>query len=503
MPTRMTFDVMLGSGTRRASPRSGNDPLRILVLGDFSGRSALVPRPDSPPLIERPVHSIDLDNFDKVLARLGPAARVHTRVTDRPSIEVKFTGLEDFHPDSLYRRLDAFAALRELRSRLQDPATFAQAARELVADGSAPPVSEVTKHTASIEDNSTALTERLLGARPAGHFRAPSGLDAIIRRMIEPHIVPDPTAGAPPYLAAVDATAAEIMRSVLGASSFKQLEASWRALRTLVDRLELDESLVLTLLDVSKEELHSDLLGANRPLEDTALHRRLVEGPEGDAPSVLVADFTFGASVEDIHLLAALGAVGGTLGAPVLAAAAPTLLGIERLARHADPRDWTELTGAPAEAWHALRSSPVARWIGLALPRVLLRSPYGKSADEIDAFEFEEVIDTGEHEALLWSNPAFACALLLGRAFEDNGWQMAPGDVLELDDLPAWVVAGESGRALMPCAEYLLGERAIEQLLARGVMPLVSFRDRNACRLARFQSIAAPARPLAGRWLNE
>jgi len=37
-------------------------------------------------------------------------------------------------------------------------------------------------------------------------------------------------------------------------------------------------------------------------------------------------------------------------------------------------------------------------------------------------------------------------------------------------------------------------------VLARGIMPLLGHRQRNAVRLARFQSLAEPATALAGAW---
>jgi hypothetical protein len=38
---------------------------------------------------------------------------------------------------------------------------------------------------------------------------------------------------------------------------------------------------------------------------------------------------------------------------------------------------------------------------------------------------------------------------------------------------------------------YLI-ERAVDEFIRRGLMPLVSFKNRNAVRLVRFQSIADP-----------
>ena len=52
----------------------------------------------------------------------------------------------------------------------------------------------------------------------------------------------------------------------------------------------------------------------------------------------------------------------------------------------------------------------------------------------------------------------------------------------------------------MPCAEVVLSDRAAEIILDGGLMPVLSLRDQDVVRLARFQSIADPLAPLAGRW---
>lgn len=77
---------------------------------------------------------------------------------------------------------------------------------------------------------------------------------------------------------------------------------------------------------------------------------------------------------------------------------------------------------------------------------------------------------------------------------------MEPGDDQDLVDLPAHVFEQDGERHLQPCAEVLLTERAGEAILARGFMPLLSYKNRNAVRVMRFQSIAQPSSPLAGAW---
>jgi type VI secretion system protein ImpC len=131
---------------------------------------------------------------------------------------------------------------------------------------------------------------------------------------------------------------------------------------------------------------------------------------------------------------------------------------------------------------------------------VLLRLPYGLKTEAVESFAFEEMPGGRDPEAYLWGNPALVCARLIAAAFAENGWDFSPGDVLELDDLPAHVYQEAGERVMQPCAEALLGERAMQAVLVRGIMPLLGHRQRNAVRLARFQSLAEPATALAGAW---
>ena len=147
-----------------------------------------------------------------------------------------------------------------------------------------------------------------------------------------------------------------------------------------------------------------------------------------------------------------------------------------------------------------LRRSPDARWLGLALPRFLLRLPYGHSTSEIESFAFEEMPAAPEHQRYLWGHPAAACACLLGETFSRHGWSMQPGEVNTVEGLPLHVYQAEGESQLKPCAEVLLTEEAATLLLERGFIPLVSIKGTDRVRVLRFQSVAEPLASLRGRW---
>ena len=442
MPGRLEFDVTFGGPGRQ---RDENRPMRLLVLGDFSRK----PATERPPLAGRPTHRVDADTLEEVMRRLDPRVSL-------PAGEIHLKEIDDFHPDRLFTRLDAFEALREARLHPQA--------------------------------GSKDLLARLLGesAEPSAAPPAAGGLDALIRNIVAPHIVKDDSARTGPYLAAVDAVIGEQMRALLHAPAFQSLEAAWRGVHWLLSSLELDESLQLHLFDVTRDELLADIVDAQGELARTGLYRALVDRwrnvPGGQGWSTLVALIHFGPSDADVGLLAALGLMASRVGGPLLAGADSALV-----------QDDAGALGG----WQALRRSEAAQWIGLGTPRVLLRLPYGRRSDPIEAFAFEEFVAVPPHEAFLWGNAALAMAVLIGRAFTARGWNMEPGDEREIGDLPAYTFERNGEREMQACAERFLTDSEIQTLLETGLIPFASRRDRNAVVAIRFQSVSDPPAPLA------
>ena len=543
MPGRLEFDLSLSRGSDGRIPNAERDvgrnraartgPMRLLVMGDFSG----LPAAQKPPLASRPTHRVDLDALDAVMQRLAPRLAL-------PAGDLALAALDDFHPDALVRSLPAFGALRDIRQRLLDPAQFAHAAAQLRQDsaavaapvaalGTMPPTPLAPPAPPTVPDQArdapaddADLLAQLLGGKPAGlAARAPAvaaatGIDAFIRSVVAPHTVPDIAPQQATYLASVDMAMAQALRAVLHAPAFQALESAWRGVQWLISSLELDEDLQLHLFDVSRDELLADVVAARGQIDQTGAYAALVDRwrnqPGAAGWTALVGLYSFGPSQADIGLLAALGLLASEVGGPFLAAGSLDLAGGGTAAAGADlpgaevsdaEVPGAEVSGedlpgagqAPALAgWQALRRSEVAPFIGLAAPRVLLRLPYGKAADPIEAFKFDELPTTPDPEQFLWGNGALACALLIGRAFSAKGWGFEPGDQREITDLPAYTVLRDGERELQACAEHYLGEQGGQALLAAGLMPVLSHRHANAVTVLRFQSVALPAATLAG-----
>jgi type VI secretion system protein ImpC len=441
-------------------PRPEPDtPFRILVVGDFTGGIGRT----------RKAIAVDRDNFDDVMGRLAPALHMSFGSVEVP---LTFRELEDFHPDRLFERLPPFQALRSLRRRLADEATFREAAAQMLPP--APP-----RRTEAANLSGADLLREMLGEAPQATASAParsSDWDRMLGEMVSKYTQPKPDPRQPELIAQTDAAISGEMREVLHHPAFQSLEAAWRGLYFLVRRLETGEDLKIYLMDLAPEDLFTaEGLGA---LRRVAVYEGT--GTIGSSPWALIAGL-YSFSGEHEGVLAQIAAIAQSAGAPFLSGLGPSVVGLKGV-------------------FEELRRSMSARWVGLAMPRFLLRLPYGKNTDETETFAFEEMPEASEHERYLWGNPAIACAYLLGESFSRYGWELRPGVLRDIDGLPLHVYESDGEKHLKPCAEILLTEEAAGVLIDRGFIPLASLKDTDRVRVVRFQSIAMPSAPLAGRW---
>ncbi len=506
------FEVNLtAGGTAAGGEIDEQSPFKIAILGDFSGRASRGLF-DSKSLASRKPILIDRDNFDEVMARLAPELHLNLVAGQEHRVAIPFRELDDFHPDKLVPKLELFGVLREVRKRLSNAKTFAAAAEEvrswLGVKRPEPEKGPTAPAAAPSEPASENLLEQILGDSKnwAASAESPEARQwkAYIQQLAAPYALPKEDPQQAELIAVVDELAGEQLRTVLHHRDFQALEAAWRGAFFLVRRLETDATLKLYLLDVARSELAADLASVE-DLQESAIYRLLVEPtvntPGGQPWAVLIGNYTFDASQEDVELLGRMGKIARAAGAPFFAGASPRVLGCHSLANSAEPRDWPALDTDDVERWAALRTLPEASSLGLALPRFLLRQPYGKGADRVEQLAFEELPGTPKHESYLWGNPAFVCACLLGQAFTRYGWSFRPGVVQEVDGLPLHTYRDAEGEsALKPCAEVVLNDRAAAAVADKGIMPLRSVQGSDAVRLGGFFSVAEPTKALAGPW---
>jgi len=495
-----TFRVEAGVRPANASMPASDRPFHAVLLGDFSGRGSNSETSSSVDISNRHPIQVDRDNVDAVLAHMAPWLELRL-AGDAGHIRVSFDSIESFHPDSLYERISLFGAIRARQPEPGESSDAAGMEPELPDDGDSRGA-EPAEPSAPPPDVGSLLDQVISASKPdvEGDL-ADRGLQDYISRIVAPHEVPRIDPRHAESLAQREEQLARRMREILHCPEFQALEALWRGVSLLCRRVETSPQLKLFLIDVSRAGLALDQ-APNVPLDQTALYRLLVEagvGTPGAIPwSLIVGCYSFGPGMEDAKLLARIGAIAKLAGAPWLAAAAPSVVGCPSFGAAPEPETWTTPTD---DGWEAIRRLPYAGWLGFAMPRFLLRQPYGRDTDQCESFAFEEIAgDAPEHEDYLWGNPALLCAMLILQDVAAHGWRFRPGTSLEVSRLPLHVWRREGEFVAKPCAEVLLTERALTRIADRGVMALASLKDQDAVRLLRFQSVSSPPASLAGPW---
>ena len=510
-PSDTDFETKVTLETQ-AVPNPEDEIFRILLLGDWSGRENRANQTDLPQ--SRPI-VIDRDNFDDVMNKLNVRLDLEFQGNEGNILSLNFSELDDFHPDNIFQQIPLFSEIRDLRRQLLKPDSFEEAASEVrswftTTDNQEP---ETVENQPAPETNQPVpdnLLDQILSQPGASvpvsqsQSVASSELSSFIREIVQPHLVKTDRAEQSKLLAVIDEVTSDFMRKILHHPQFKALESAWRGLYFLVRRVETDVDLKLLILDIGKNETSDNLKSVNN-LTDSILYKWLVKdaaGTLGGEPwTAVCGNYNFDLNVDDVATLIRLAKIATVANAPFISHIKPAMLGITSLAANPDPHDWQiAADSAEIKLWETLRGLPEADYIGLAIPRFLARLPYGAETEPTETFAFEELESFDNHNQYLWANPSFACALLLANSFSNSGWEMGNALQTKIDGLPThlYQVGGET--KTKPCAEVVLTENACERLLEQGLMPLLSYRNSDLVRLARFQSIASPLKSLNGRW---
>jgi predicted component of type VI protein secretion system len=205
------------------------------------------------------------------------------------------------------------------------------------------------------------------------------------------------------------------MCSLLHDPHFQAVEAAWRGLDFVIRSDPGDDSGVrIRIAHLPQAEAARDLLDAHMHTLLGACKWRAVIG--------LCA---FGHGAADIEFLRRMALLAARTSAPFIAEGSADI----------------------GDHWAELRAIPEASYLGLALPRFLLRLPYGARTSAIDSFPFEEIPDRPVHAHFLWGNPALAFLALL-----------TAGGALNVEGVPIHTYQQEGEWQMTPCSEIWITE---------------------------------------------
>lgn len=220
------------------------------------------------------------------------------------------------------------------------------------------------------------------------------------------------------------------LNAVLHAPRFQALEASWRGVQMLVNSVTNSKQIAVRMLNVSWREIQRDFERASE-FDNSQIFKKVYEdefGMPGGIPfSVLVGDYeihprpTAEHPFDDIAILGHLAGVAAAAFCPFVCGAAPAMFGVNDFLELQHTKDLRQGFQLPEFVkWRSLRQQEDARFVGLAMPRILMRAPYEQR--DAQGFCFQEDVRSNHLGKYLWGNASFAWATVLIRSFEQTSW---------------------------------------------------------------------------------
>ena len=286
------------------------------------------------------------------------------------------------------------------------------------------------------------------------------------------------------------------LNEVLHEPRFQQLESTWRGLRYLLENSETGVNLKIKVLNATKKEMLRDMQRVPE-FDQSQMFKKVYEeefGVFGGEPfACLIGDYYFGHGPEDIEFLERISQVAAAAHAPFLTAAAPEMFNMDSFTQLDGPRDMAKVMDTTEFAdWKGFRLSEDSRYVGLTMPRVVLRLPYGKATKPVDGFHYEEGVSGGDHVKYLWGNAAFALGTRITNAFARYGWCAAIRGVEGgglVDSLPTHVFRTEEGDVALKCpTETVITDRREKELSDLGFAPLVHCKGTDYAAFFSVQS---------------
>ncbi|ALA24104.1 type VI secretion protein [Piscirickettsia salmonis] len=225
-------------------------------------------------------------------------------------------------------------------------------------------------------------------------------------------------------IAKIDEILSAQVDEILHNEKFQNLESSWRGLKYVVDQTDFRENTKIEIVNISKDDLIEDFEDSPEVVK-SGLYKIMYTseyGQFGGEPyASVLANYSFNQSTRDIQLLENVASIAAMSHAPFIASAAESMFGLESYEKLPNLKDLHAIFEGPMYTkWRSFREREDSRYIGLTLPRFMLRIPYDPEENPCKSFRYTEEIT--QHTDYLWGNSSFAFATRLTDSFAQFRW---------------------------------------------------------------------------------
>lgn len=326
------------------------------------------------------------------------------------------------------------------------------------------------------------------------------GVAAFIEELLKPHNQGEPVKKAlvDRMITEIDARLSRQMDEILHHAKFQSLESAWRGLALLVDRTDFRENIKIEILSVSKQDLLEDFEDSPEVMQ-SGLYKHVYTaeyGQFGGNPvGAIIANYFFSPSSPDVKTMQYVSSVACMAHAPFIAAAGPEFFGLEQFTGLPDLKDLKDHFDGPHFAkWQSFRQQEDARYLGLTVPRFLLRNPYDPLENPVKTFVYRETV-ANSHEHYLWGNTAYAFATRLTDSFAKFRWCpniIGPQSGGAVEDLPLHHFQSMGEIETKIPTEVLVSDRREYELAEEGFIALTMRKGSDNAAFFSANSVQKP-----------
>ncbi len=183
------------------------------------------------------------------------------------------------------------------------------------------------------------------------------------------------------HIAELDYQISRQLDVVMHHVEFQKVESLWRGLKHLVDNTDYRQNVKTEILDISKDDLRQDFEDAPEIIQSGLYTHTYVaeyDTPGGEPIAAVISAYEFDASAQDVALMRNISKVSAAAHMPFIGSAGPKFFNktsMEEVAAIKDIGNYFDR--AEYIKWKSFRDTDDSRYLGLVMPRVLGRLPYG------------------------------------------------------------------------------------------------------------------------------
>jgi len=302
------------------------------------------------------------------------------------------------------------------------------------------------------------------------------------------------------HIASLDAQISRQLDAVMHHPDFQRVESTWRGVKSLIDQTDFRQNVRIELLDLSKDHLIQDFEDAPEIAQSglyVHTYTQEYDTPGGEPIAAAVSNYEFDRSPQDITLLRNISKVAAAAHMPFIGAVGPAFFGKESMEEVAAIKDiGNYFDRAEYLKWKSFRDSDDARYIGLTMPRVLGRLPYGPDTVPVRSFNYIESVKGPDHHKYLWTNASFAFAANMVKSFIANGWCVqirGPQSGGAVTELPIHLYDLGTGSQVKIPSEVMIPETREFEFANLGFIPLSYYKNRDYACFFSANSAQKPA----------